>query len=170
VGAGRIRAEGLKALGIPGSLGRHHGRLRQGVAEQRSQAPIAADRARREPRTRQHQRHAPPPTLAVQVRPQLGLDYDREPRLHAREKAPHRARQIERHVAHLRGAPEQGPRPRGAGGRDSRDGERQVRIALPQHAHQRRAGLHLPTETAWIHTPCGCAGAPKPKRSPKLRQ
>jgi hypothetical protein len=143
VGAGRICAQRPEALGISAALGRDHGRLRQGVAEQGSQAPIAADRARRDARARQNQRHAPPSALAVQVRPQLGLDYDREPRLHAREEAPHRAGQIKRDVTHLHRVAEQRTRPRGPGGRNSRDGQRQVRMALPQRAHQRRAGLHL---------------------------
>ena len=151
-------AECAEALGIGAVLGGHHGDLPERIAEEPSEALVAPDRTRRDARARQHQRNAPPPAGAIQVRPQLGLEDHRQPRLHAPEEAAYRARQIKGYVAHLRNVAEQCPRPRSPGGGEGGDGERQLRMGAPQRAHQRRACLHFADRDGVHPHPAGRGG------------
>ncbi len=82
-----VRPERAEALGIDAALRGHHGDLPERIAEEPSELLVTPERARRDARARQHQRNALPAAGAIQVRPQLGLEDHRQPRLHAPEEA-----------------------------------------------------------------------------------
>ena len=158
VRAGLIGAERAETLGVGAALRGHHGDLAERIAEQPSEPLVTADRARGDARARQHQRYAPPAAGAIQVRPQLGLEDHRQPRLHAPEKAAYRPRQIEGHVTHLRNVAEQRPRPCGPGGGERGDGERQLGMGPSERAHQRCARLYLADRYRVHPHAAGCWG------------
>ena len=128
------------------------------------QPPITVHRARRDARTGQHQRHAETSAAVVEIRPDLGLENDREPRLHALEKTPHRARQVDGHVAHVDACSEHGlgaRAPRGRdGGQHQRDQSESASAALRRVAPP--PALRPPTPRA----PRCCAGPALSARSP----
>jgi len=143
VGAQRIGADEAETLGIGGALGGDHDPVGQRFPEQRREPPVAADRARRDARARQHQRHAAPAALVVQVRPELGLEDDRDPRPDAVEETAHRARQVIGHVAHVREPGEQRAGALRARRRHGRHDQRHPGVVPVQRAHERCRGLHL---------------------------
>jgi len=69
VRAQRVCADEAEAVGVGGALGRDHDAVRKRFAKQRREAPVAADRARRNACARKHQRHAPPAALVVEIGP-----------------------------------------------------------------------------------------------------
>ena len=84
-----------------------------------------------------------PAAFAVEVRPQFGLQDDREPRLDPVEEAPDRARQVERHVAQQHVVAEQLPRPRGARRRHGGQQQPVCRVTPMQLVDERSCRLHL---------------------------
>src|SRR6185437_3827808 len=76
----RRRAESAEALGVRFALCGNHDGACDGFLEQRTEAPVAIGRAARQTRAGDDEGHAAKPALTVQVRPQLRLDDDREPR------------------------------------------------------------------------------------------
>ena len=100
-----IGADRHESLGVLGALRGDEDAVRQRLAKQADQPPITVHRARRDARAGEHQRHAQPSAAVVEVRPDLGLEDDRELRPHALEEAAHRARQVDGHVAHVDAEP-----------------------------------------------------------------
>src|SRR6185312_592462 len=101
VRAFRSRPEGAEALGVSFALCRDHHTPRDGLPEERTETPVAIDRAARQPRTGDDQRYAAEPALAIKVRPELRLDDDRKARTRAIEEAAHGSGKVERQKAHL---------------------------------------------------------------------
>ena len=74
---------------------------RDGLLEERTETPVAIDRAAGEARARNDQRYPPKTALTIEVGPELRLDDDRDPRAGAIEEASYRSGQIERQEPHL---------------------------------------------------------------------
>ncbi len=86
----------------------------------------------------------------VEIGPDLGLEDDRELRLHALEETAHRTRQIDGHVAHVDACAEQGLGARATGGRDRGQHQRDVGETLEQRFDERHSppALRPPTPRA----------------------
>ena len=113
------------------------------AADQRAEAPIARHRSFREARAREHHRHAAPPAFLEQIRPQLRLHDDCQARTYSRQESRRRSRRIVRHEANVDLARKQLLRSLPPGLRRGAQHQRNLRIAGPQRANQRRRGGYL---------------------------
>ena len=91
-------ADRKKPLGIDPALCADHHVACERFPDQRIHASITIYRSDGEPRAANDERHVAPAELAVERRPDLSLENDRQPGLHAVEKPPHRPRCVERQV------------------------------------------------------------------------
>jgi len=143
VRAQRVRADVAEAFGIRGTLRCNDDAVRERLPEERGKAPVPADRARRDARACQHQRHAAPAAFVVQIRPQFCFEDDRDTRPHASEESPHRSRQVVGHITHVREACKQGTRALCPGRCHGRHDERYFGVPLTQRAYEGCRGLYL---------------------------
>jgi hypothetical protein len=143
VGTRGTRAEPGEPRGVGLALRRDHDAVRERLAHHPAQQPVAAGRARRDARAREHQRQLAAVAGAVQVRPQLGLENDSESRPDPVEEAAHRPGQVVGQVADRDVGAKQAARAAAAGRRRGRQRQRQRRVAAAQRPHQARRRLHL---------------------------
>ena len=138
-------AQVREALRIGRGLRRHlHDRSPAPHAQGAREPAVAPRGAFRQARTRQHQRHLRRRAGTKQVRPDFRFQDDGQPRPHAPQESPHRAGQVQRHVAHRDARAANNARARASPAAVvavTSSGSCASRCA--QRRHQYRRGLHL---------------------------
>ena len=111
--------------------------------EERTDEPIPRIRPRRDASVDDHRLHAPLAAYPQQVRPDLGLHHDEDPRLHQIERPPHDERPVEREVEHAVDMLQALPRHLLPGDRRRRQEQAQPRILRLEIGRQRARGQRL---------------------------